>query len=298
MSPTPESPPQPPLDALIVAGGAVIDTSELGPALERLHWDLGDLDRVPLIAADSGAELALALGLMPDAVIGDMDSISPGTLSLLEHRGVPIIRHPRDKDRTDLELALDHTASLLGARSGEISRSGGTAPAESTAGGPGVPGGRSARTTLRGETPEDAGPAARVLVLGAGGGRLDHLLGNLAVLGAPRYRPLGLVMITPGAVVMPVGPGSGGRILPAGPGDTVTLLALGGPAVGVTTRGLRYPLHDDVLAADSSLGLSNVVGPAVPPGSPPSVTVARGTVLVVIPLTEGPNPPRSPSEAP
>lgn len=256
-------------DALIVAGGDAVDASELTPPLERLGWSVTGLDRVPLIAADSGADLALDLGLVPDVVIGDMDSISPLSLTALDEKGVPLIRHPRDKDRTDLELALDETASRLGVASRAVTP-----------------------TTVAGTA-----SAHTVLVLGAGGGRLDHLLGNLAVLGAARYHRLGPVIVTPDAIVIPVGPGTGTRPLPARPGDTVTLLALGGPAEGVTTSGLRYPLLHGELAADSSLGLSNVVGPAGPTQAPPSVSVARGTVLVIIPLSEGTRPPRSPREA-
>ena len=34
------------------------------------------------VAADGGAELAARAGVSPDAVIGDFDSVSPGTLAL------------------------------------------------------------------------------------------------------------------------------------------------------------------------------------------------------------------------
>ena len=40
----------------------------------------------------------------------------------------------------------------------------------------------------------------------------------------------------------------------ARPGELVTLLALGGPAVGVTTDGLEYPLSDETLEPGSSRG--------------------------------------------
>ena len=41
------------------------------------------------------------------------------------------------------------------------------------------------------------------------------------------------------------------------PGDILTLLAIGEPADGVTTEGLRYELSDDVLLASSTRGVSN-----------------------------------------
>jgi len=59
-----------------------------------------------VIAADSGAELALELGLRVDLVVGDFDSISPATLETVERSGAGIERYPAAKDVSDLELAL------------------------------------------------------------------------------------------------------------------------------------------------------------------------------------------------
>lgn len=61
-----------------------------------------------LICADGGADAAVAAGLRPDLVIGDLDSIAPATLTLLRSQAVRFEEHPPAKDRTDLELALDH----------------------------------------------------------------------------------------------------------------------------------------------------------------------------------------------
>jgi thiamine pyrophosphokinase len=63
-----------------------------------------------LIAADGGVRNCLALGLIPDLVIGDMDSISPEQKSILENGSTRFITYPREKDQTDLELALIHAA--------------------------------------------------------------------------------------------------------------------------------------------------------------------------------------------
>jgi thiamine pyrophosphokinase len=60
-----------------------------------------------IFCADGGAQNALALGLTPAAVIGDLDSLPADLVSQLEARGVTIQRHPRRKDQTDLELAFD-----------------------------------------------------------------------------------------------------------------------------------------------------------------------------------------------
>lgn len=59
-----------------------------------------------LIAADGGADHFSTLGLLPDILVGDLDSITTVTLHRLESSGVEIIRYDPHKDYTDLELAL------------------------------------------------------------------------------------------------------------------------------------------------------------------------------------------------
>jgi thiamine pyrophosphokinase len=60
-----------------------------------------------IICADGGTRHALALGLMPNLVIGDMDSLEKDQWQKIEKAGVPIELFPRDKNETDLELALN-----------------------------------------------------------------------------------------------------------------------------------------------------------------------------------------------
>lgn len=59
-----------------------------------------------LVAADGGARHCAALGLSPAVVIGDFDSIEPEFRRRLEGSGALFVLYPRDKDQTDLELAL------------------------------------------------------------------------------------------------------------------------------------------------------------------------------------------------
>jgi thiamine pyrophosphokinase len=61
----------------------------------------------------------------------------------------------------------------------------------------------------------------------------------------------------------------------------VTLLPVGGPAAGVTTAGLRWPLVADYLLPASTRGVSNEIVT-----SPATVSVATGVVLAVQPLGE------------
>jgi thiamine pyrophosphokinase len=74
-----------------------------------------------IVAADGGADHCSALGLVPDVLIGDLDSLNPGAIEQLTQAGVKLIQHPEQKDQTDFELALLHakaqqakTATVLG----------------------------------------------------------------------------------------------------------------------------------------------------------------------------------------
>ena len=66
----------------------------------------------PVIAADRGLDYALALGLDVTVAVGDFDSVTTEALAAAKRAGVPIERHPPDKDATDLELALDAAAGM------------------------------------------------------------------------------------------------------------------------------------------------------------------------------------------
>ncbi|HEV2311103.1 MAG TPA: thiamine diphosphokinase [Acidimicrobiia bacterium] len=68
-----------------------------------------------VIAADSGLTHARALGRHVDLVIGDLDSVDVDELAEARRDGAAVEAHPRDKDQTDLELALD-AALARGAR--------------------------------------------------------------------------------------------------------------------------------------------------------------------------------------
>jgi thiamine pyrophosphokinase len=65
-----------------------------------------------LLAADGGAARLAELGLRPDAVVGDLDSLPDEVARHLTAEGVPLVRFPVRKDQTDAELAVDHAAGL------------------------------------------------------------------------------------------------------------------------------------------------------------------------------------------
>jgi thiamine pyrophosphokinase len=73
------------------------------------------LDRAALvIAADSGYDHAVAAGIRPDVLIGDLDSISATGLAAARADGLTIDAHPADKEATDTELAVDLALAEIG----------------------------------------------------------------------------------------------------------------------------------------------------------------------------------------
>jgi thiamine pyrophosphokinase len=64
-----------------------------------------------LIAADGGLDHALAAGLEPALLIGDLDSVSPAGLAWAKEHA-EVLAHPVDKAETDTELAVSHAAAL------------------------------------------------------------------------------------------------------------------------------------------------------------------------------------------
>ncbi|MBN1811117.1 MAG: thiamine diphosphokinase [Anaerolineae bacterium] len=87
--------------AVIFANGEFPDPQS---ARKLLHP--GDL----IVAADGGTRHALAAGVIPDVVIGDLDSLAHDDQARLEAAGTQIVCFSPRKDETDLELALLHAA--------------------------------------------------------------------------------------------------------------------------------------------------------------------------------------------
>jgi thiamine pyrophosphokinase len=121
--------------------------------------------------------------------------------------------------------------------------------------------------------------ARRVVLVDGGGDRLDHLLGNLLLLASPALAGIGVEAFCGTARVLVARGGDPPITIGGQLGSFVTLLPIGGPACGIVTRGLRYPLRDEELAPGTSRGVSNEL--AAHTGS---VQLASGTLLVVQPF--------------
>jgi thiamine pyrophosphokinase len=116
--------------------------------------------------------------------------------------------------------------------------------------------------------------AAPIVVLGGFGRRVDMTLANLMLLTHPQLANVRVEFWSGAQTVWLIRPP--GAEVRGQPGDTLSLLPLGGDAIGVTTRGLFYPLRDEPLAFGSARGVSNVLTTA------PAHVALRAGLLVAV----------------
>ncbi len=182
-----------------------------------------------IIAADGGTRHALAAGVTPHVVIGDLDSLSADEQARVEAASSRTVRFSPRKDETDLELALLHAA-----REG----------------------------------------ATEIIILAALGGRLDQTIANVLLLSLPELRELDVRIVEGAQEAFLI---HSEALIEGRPGDTVSLIPLGGDAVGVTAEGLEWPLHKDCLRFGPARGVSNVLM-----AEQARVRVRRGMLLCVV----------------
>ena len=92
---------------VIFANGELPDLSKARSLLQKDDY---------IICADGGTRHALALGIQPNLIIGDMDSVEKEQLRELKEADVSIELFPHDKNETDLELAINRAVEQNPAR--------------------------------------------------------------------------------------------------------------------------------------------------------------------------------------
>lgn len=121
----------------------------------------------------------------------------------------------------------------------------------------------------------EAGATRVTVVSGGGGERLDHHLAELVLLAARRFAPLHLDARIGSARAVAIHAGDDVSLTGA-PGAVLTLLALGGPASGVTITGVRWPLDADTLEPGSTRGVSNEIV-----SNPVRIQLSGGSLLAI-----------------
>ena len=182
-----------------------------------------------IIAADGGTRHALTVGVFPDVIVGDLDSLPLDQRRRLETSGCRIISFPARKDETDLELALHYAA---------------------------------------------AEGATEIVVLAALGGRLDQTVANVMLLTMPELRGIDVRIIEGAQEAFLI---ADEVTIEGEVGNTLSLIPLGGDAVGVTTEGLEWTLEEDTLYFGPARGVSNVLA-----ASKAHVCLRDGLLLCIV----------------
>lgn len=204
--------------AVVVIGGGPLSERAV-EAWAAVAADGADGAGSPVaIAADSGLDHAVAAGIHPQRLVGDLDSISAAGRMWAYANGLSIDERPAAKDETDTEIALG--AALAEADVDHLLVLGGLD-----------------------RLVDD---------------RLDHLLATVAALGHPALARLASVRAVLGtSEVVVVHPGHEAR-LAIDAGQMFSLLALHGTCTGVYLSGARWPLAGATLEAHHTRGVSNV----------------------------------------
>ncbi len=177
-----------------------------------------------LIAADGGARFLAAMDLTPHAIIGDMDSL--GQDPWTGDQNIQRVTFPKDKDRSDTELAVEWAFEQ---------------------------------------------GATQVLLLGAWGGRIDHSLGNSALL---LQHPGRVALWNNGVLTQAVVAGQCVSFQTS-PNALVSLIPFAKNTL-VRTTGLEFARNDEPLKY-ATHGLSNVSISEVC-----SIMVNRGQVILCV----------------
>jgi thiamine pyrophosphokinase len=115
--------------------------------------------------------------------------------------------------------------------------------------------------------------AARITILGALGGRIDHALANVYMLLLPLLDDVETAIFDGLSRLSLV---RSHATIHGCAGDLVSLIPVGADAVGVRTEGLQYALHGETLVSGLTRGISNVMSAATA-----HITVERGDLLLV-----------------
>lgn len=122
--------------------------------------------------------------------------------------------------------------------------------------------------------------AQRVVLVGGGGGRLDHQLALFAVMFINELRGVHVEARLAGSRAYAVHDGATVDI-ECTKGDVIGLLPFGGDAHGVTTSGLQWALSDESLIVAASRGISNrAIATHV------TIAVTKGRLIVTVDSAE------------
>ena len=96
--------------AIIITNGIMGHPERIRRLISTKSFIAGD---TLIISVDGGFYNTIKLGLKPDLIIGDMDSIDEDTKKMIKKMpDADYISAPPDKDESDTQLAIDHAVRI------------------------------------------------------------------------------------------------------------------------------------------------------------------------------------------
>ena len=208
---------------LIVTGGMMTDEI-ITNVIKKGGYEV-------VIAVDSGTEFLYRAGIIPDIIVGDLDSANPDIIDYdrdFEYIDFGILKP--EKDDTDTEHAI-HEAVRRG--------------------------------------------ASDITIVGGTGTRLDHVLGNITLLGIGLEHQVPITIIDEHnrirMINQPIVLKKKDQY-----GKYISLLPFSGEVTGVTLKGLKYSLDNFTMGGFNARGISNEIVE-----DEASISLTSGQLLVI-----------------
>ncbi len=87
------------MKGLIVSSGTITNYSRLKRLLKESDF---------VVCADGGMNHLIKMNVLPNLVIGDLDSINKDALNFIKHNNIPVKKYSSVKDTTDTGLAMEY----------------------------------------------------------------------------------------------------------------------------------------------------------------------------------------------
>ncbi|MDR1774037.1 MAG: thiamine diphosphokinase [Clostridioides sp.] len=233
----------------IILNGEVDDYEKISSIIKNNHYDY-------IICADGGANHAYKMDIIPDYIIGDLDSVEEDVKNYYEKfdtnknevsknanndnfnnnssnkntsKEVKFERFPKRKDETDTELCVWLAKDLQ---------------------------------------------ADAIDLIGALGGRIDHTLANIRLMSYSLECGMDSKIITSKEEIYILKDGA--LEIEGNKGTVISILPDGGHAQGISLSGLEYPLSNYTMKYSKVIGISNVMESDVC-----KIEVKKGQVLII-----------------
>ncbi|HYE80581.1 MAG TPA: thiamine diphosphokinase [Clostridia bacterium] len=180
-----------------------------------------------IICADGGTRHAINMKLVPDVIIGDMDSSAVQYIDYFSKKGVEVIQYPPEKDKTDTQICVEFALAF----------------------------------------------SREIILLGATGSRIDHMLANISLLKLGMEKNIPISIIDNKNNIRMI---KDAIALKGNKGDYFSLIPFTEKVEGISTKGAHYGLHDAEMVLGDPYGVSNYFEEETV-----EINISKGYLLVI-----------------